>query len=166
MYREVVKPSPMKFWQAALLILSIIFFVIIFTAICNILFNVFHIELMNYIVYLAIIYIAWEVFRRRSIEYKYSLICDALVFEKIIGNYTIASLTVKLNNMEALLPLDQAKAIKARTAYKFVHISCKKKIYCAIFKDDKGAVYKVYFQPDKTMLHLLQTQAARQVCQS
>jgi hypothetical protein len=159
MYREIVKSEPMKFRKTALFILLIILLIITFTALCNVIYNIYHFEFINYMVYIVMVYIAWEVFRRRAVEYKYSLIGDDLVFEKMIGGHRTASLNVKLSEMLYLLPSDakMQQTIKADEVYRFVHVSRKDKVYYAIFDHD-GQICKVLFQPDQTMVKLLEEQ--------
>ncbi|MBZ4666649.1 MAG: hypothetical protein JG770_1902, partial [Mahella sp.] len=159
MYREIVKSEPMKFKKTALSILLTILFIIVFTALCNVIYNIYHFEFINYMVYIAMVCIAWEVFRRRAVEYKYSLIGDDLIFEKVVGGYRTVSLNVKLSEMLYLRTSDvkPQTTVKPDAVYKFAHVSCKNKIYCAIFDHD-GQIYKVLFQPDQTMVELLEAQ--------
>lgn len=158
MYREIVKPKPVEPKKAIFYVISIILFIILFTALSNVLYNIYRLSFINYMVYLTIVYIAWDVFRRRVIEYRYSLIDTDLIFEKLVGGHRTVSLSVNLDDMLALSSMDSKHKgnIKADAVYKFAHVSCKNEIYCGIFKHD-GKIYKVLFQPDELLLQLLQS---------
>lgn len=114
---------------------------------------------MNYGIYLAIVIAAAIVVRRQMTEYRYSLIADELIIDRIWGKHVRKLITINLRNVQSFGPYKRAVNNKGKTLYYSMKIA--KGAY-ALVVSTNGVDERIVFHPSEKMVRCIERQINRE----
>ncbi|MGI6707066.1 MAG: hypothetical protein ACOX6S_12830 [Clostridia bacterium] len=164
MYKETLKQPEVPAYKNILYIVGLVLFLMAATGIANAIHQAYHAPYLSYPVFLLTIAIVFYILSRRMISYRYSLIQDELIFQRMIGKNERLLLHVQSHSMRDFGPIsdyDRKKyAGKISRVYQYTLKIPSNKVYYLIFEKD-GRLCRVDFQPSPKLTGLLEKGLAK-----
>jgi len=159
LYKEILKHPEVPAYKNVLYIVGLVFFLMVLTGLANAVHQAYNAPYLSYLVFLLTIAIVFYILSRRMVRYRYSLIHDELIFQRMIGKNEKLLLHVHGHSIRAFGPLngyDGKEYIgKISKVYRYTLRLPSHEIYSLIFEKD-GRLCRVDFQPSPKLIAMLE----------
>ncbi|HZJ57345.1 MAG TPA: hypothetical protein VFD89_03800 [Clostridia bacterium] len=156
MHREIIRSTKGDRLSILSLSLGLMVLLVAIVGISNFLYNRFGITYSGYIAFLLYILVGILVYRRRILEYSYSLVGNELVFESLAGKRSREIARVPLDGIIYFCPLTHERK-DTNTRYKSHLIAFGRRsagVYVLAFERD-SSVHRIVFQPSQKLIGLI-----------
>ncbi|MGI5850769.1 MAG: hypothetical protein GX340_04770 [Clostridiales bacterium] len=156
MHREIVKSVKGDRMSVLGLSLGLTVLLVVIVGIANFIYNRFEISYSGYIAFLLYILVGIYVYRRRILEYSYTLKGNILVFESLVGKRSREIARVSLDRILYFCPLAHERRDK-NTRYRSHFIAFGRyspdNYVLAFEKDDR--IHRIVFKPSRKLVDLI-----------
>ena len=156
MHREIVKSVKGDRMSVLCLSLGLTALLVVIVGIANFIYNRYGISYSGYIAFLLYILVGIYVYRRRILEYSYTLKGNILIFESLVGKRSREIARVPLGRILYFCPLAHERRDK-NTRYKSHVIAFDRRSpenYVVAFeKDDR--IHRIVFRPSQKLVDLI-----------